>query len=82
VAFQVARVREMLAVSTLRYSDDLLPPVRTSVDNVFIVNSAQIANGTLNVNETLALAVAKSEELRPYLRSSPSRVGPAAGLAC
>ncbi|HEX3233677.1 MAG TPA: NAD(P)/FAD-dependent oxidoreductase [Gemmatimonadales bacterium] len=81
IAFQIARVREMLAVSTLGYSDEVLPPVRTSLDNVFIVNSAQIAHGTLNVNETLALAVTKSAELSPYLRPALPRVS-AAGVAC
>jgi protoporphyrinogen oxidase len=82
IAFQVSRVREMLAVSTLRYSDDVLPPVRTSLANVFIVNSAQIANGTLNVNETLALAAAKSVELGPLLRSVASETRAAVELAC
>jgi protoporphyrinogen oxidase len=64
VAFQVARVREMLAVSTLHYSERSRPPLRTSLPNVFVVNSAQIANGTLNVNETVALANSSAEELR------------------
>jgi hypothetical protein len=63
LSFQVSRVREMLAVSTLEYSERLLPPTRTSLPNVFIVNSAQIANGTLNVNETIGLANAKALEL-------------------
>jgi protoporphyrinogen oxidase len=81
IAFQVSRVREMLAVSTLRYSDEALPPVQTSLRNVFIVNSAQIANGTLNVNETLALAAAKAIELRPLMRA-PARVAPTAGAPC
>ena len=31
------------------------------------VNSDQIANGTMNVNEILGLAKAKSAELRPLL---------------
>ena len=70
ITFQVSRVREMLAVSTLHYSDTLLPSTRTSLENVFVVNSAQIANGTLNVNETLGLAAAKAAELRPYLRTA------------
>ena len=53
------RVREMLA----RHHPELLRrspgrPWRTSLPNVFIVNSAQIANGTLNVNETVGLAEA------------------------
>lgn len=54
--FDVARVREVLAVSTLRYSAERLPPMATSLPSVSIVNSAQIAQGTLNVNETVALA--------------------------
>ena len=48
-------MRHVLAVSTLDYSTVALPPVRT-LSNVFIANSAQIANGTLNVNETIGLA--------------------------
>jgi protoporphyrinogen oxidase len=60
---QVSRVREMLAVTTLHYSSAVLPPTPTSLERVFIVNSAQIANGTLNVNETLALAERKAAEL-------------------
>jgi protoporphyrinogen oxidase len=63
LAFQVARVREVQAISTLGYSDQTLPPVRTSLPNVFLVNSAQIAQGTLNVNETVGLANRKAEEL-------------------
>jgi protoporphyrinogen oxidase len=68
VAFRVARAREVLAVSTLHYSDRLLPPLRTSLPNVFVCNSAQIANGTLNVNETVGLANAKAAELAHLLR--------------
>ncbi len=69
VAFQVARVREMLAVTTLNYSEEARPPLRTSLPNVFVVNSSQIANGTLNVNETVALANASARELEPMMRS-------------
>lgn len=54
-AFQVSRVRQVYAISTLGYSDRL-PPMRTSVPGVAIVNSAHIVNGTLAVNETVALA--------------------------
>jgi protoporphyrinogen oxidase len=67
VATQVARVREVLAVTTLDYSRTLLPPLATSVPHVYIVNSAQIANGTLNVNETLALASRQAAALAPRL---------------
>jgi hypothetical protein len=60
---RVSRVREMLAVSTLGYSARHAPPVRTSVPNLYIVNSAQIANGTLNVNETIGLAHGRAPEI-------------------
>lgn len=56
VATQMARVREMLAITTLEYTERSVPPVTTSMPNVFVVNSAQIVNGTLNVDETIALA--------------------------
>lgn len=56
VDFKISRAKEVLAVSTLNYSRDAMPPVHTSLPGVFIVNSAQIAAGTLNVNETIAVA--------------------------
>jgi protoporphyrinogen oxidase len=56
LAFQVSKVRDMLALTTLDYSNRARPDFLTSLPNVFIVNSAQIVNGTLNVNETVALA--------------------------
>jgi protoporphyrinogen oxidase len=55
LAFRVSRVRYVLAISTLHYSDGL-PPMKTSIPGVHIVNSAHILNGTLNVNETVQLA--------------------------
>jgi protoporphyrinogen oxidase len=64
---QVARVREMLAVSTVNYSEAAMPPHRTTLRNTFVVNSAQIPNGTLNVNETIGLAEASARSLRPLL---------------
>jgi hypothetical protein len=73
-AFQVARVREMLALTTLDYSRSACPPIETSMPNVFIVNSAQIVNGTLNVNETVALANDGARRLEPMLRVSAAPV--------
>jgi protoporphyrinogen oxidase len=70
LASQVARAREVLAIPTLNYSRDSLPETATSVQNVFIVNSAQIAAGTLNVNETVMLANRKAAELLPLLHHS------------
>ena len=55
LAFEVARARNVFAVSTLNYSDTV-PPMATSVAGVHVVTAAQIVNGTLNVNETLTLA--------------------------
>ena len=55
VSFKVSRVREVFPIPTLNYSKKI-PSVKTSIDGVFIVNSAQITNGTLNVNETIQLA--------------------------
>ena len=68
VATQMGRVREMLAVTTLRYSDETLPPLTTSLPNVYVANSAQIANGTLNVEETVTLANRQAAELVAHFR--------------
>ncbi|HEX8287012.1 MAG TPA: NAD(P)/FAD-dependent oxidoreductase [Pyrinomonadaceae bacterium] len=54
-AFKVSRVRQVFPLPTLNYSANV-PNVKTSLENVFIVNSSQITNGTLNVNETVMLA--------------------------
>jgi protoporphyrinogen oxidase len=54
-AFKISRVRNVFPIPTLDYSENL-PPVKTSLENVFVVNSAQITNGTLNINETVQLA--------------------------
>ena len=55
VAFKISRVKNVFPIPTLNYSAHV-PDVKTSLENVFIVNSAQITNGTLNVNETIQLA--------------------------
>ncbi|MEO7986686.1 MAG: NAD(P)/FAD-dependent oxidoreductase [Gemmatimonadales bacterium] len=68
VATQTARVREMLAVSTLGYSDSAAPPLTTSMPNVYVANSAQIANGTLNVEETVTLAEQQARALASHFR--------------
>lgn len=64
IAFRVSRVRSVMAISTLNYSEKL-PPKRTSVPGVHVINSAQIVNGTLNVNETIKLAETAIDELLP-----------------
>jgi protoporphyrinogen oxidase len=55
VEFKISRVRNVFPIPTLNYSANV-SDVKTSIDNLFIVNSAQITNGTLNVNETIQLA--------------------------
>ena len=67
VASQVGRAREVLAISTLGYSANLMPALRTSLQNVFVLNSAQIAAGTLNVNETLGVVNDHLEQLKADL---------------
>jgi protoporphyrinogen oxidase len=61
LAFKVSRVRQVFPLPILNYSDNL-PAQRTSVENLYIVNSAHIVNGTLNVNETVQLAERFFEE--------------------
>lgn len=70
VARRVARAREVLAVSTLNYSRDLMPRVATSHPRLSIVNSAQIAQGTLNVDETVALATRSVSEVSGRIRAT------------
>jgi protoporphyrinogen oxidase len=55
LCFQVSRVKYVLAISTVNYSEKL-PPMPTCIPGVYIINSAHIVNGTLNVNETIQLA--------------------------
>ncbi len=63
VEFEVSRAREVQAIATLDYSKEALPPVKTSVPRLYIVNSSQIVNGTLNVNETVGLVNDTTPEL-------------------
>ena len=61
LAFKVSRVRQVFPLPVLNYSRDL-PDAKTSIDGVYVVNSSHIVNGTLNVNETVALAERFFEE--------------------
>lgn len=63
LAFKISRARHVLPITTLNYSKKLLPPTRTSLENVFVVNSAQIPNGTMNVNELVGLANRKVQKI-------------------
>jgi len=55
LATRTSRVRAVMAVPTLNYSDRV-PNIETSVPGLYLASSANIVNGTLNVNETLQLA--------------------------
>jgi protoporphyrinogen oxidase len=55
LAFRVSRVRHVFAISTLGYSERV-PPLHTSQPGIHLCGSAQIVNGTLNVDEAVALA--------------------------
>jgi protoporphyrinogen oxidase len=62
LCFQVSKVRYVLAISTINYSE-MLPPINTSIPGLHIINTAHILNGTLNVNETIQLAEKVSKQL-------------------
>lgn len=65
--FKVARARNVMALPTLNYSEKL-PPMQTSVPGIFAINSAQIVEGNLNVNETIEIAKrAMNEILEPRI---------------
>ena len=52
----------MYSLTTIGFSTRLQPK-RTSIPGLYTINTAQIVNGTLNVNETVRLA----EEAIPTL---------------
>jgi len=58
----VSKARNVFSLPTLNYSENL-PGIKTSIENYFIINSAQIINGTLNVNETVQVAETKLSEI-------------------
>lgn len=58
----ISKARKVLALPTIDYSVRL-PGVTTAMKNYYIVNSAQIINGTLNVNETIQVAEEKLKEI-------------------
>ena len=71
IDFKISRVRSVMAIPTLGYSK-LLPPMKSSIDGLYIVNSSYILKGNLNVNETIAIAeramdtVLKDELAQPH----------------
>jgi protoporphyrinogen oxidase len=57
-----SKARVVFALPTINYSKNV-PSITTSMGNYYIVNSAQIINGTLNVNETILVAENKLKEI-------------------
>jgi protoporphyrinogen oxidase len=64
ITFQLSRVRQVFAITTLNYSEKM-PPMHPSIPGVHMVNSAHIPNGTLNVNESIQLAEMAAAALPP-----------------
>lgn len=69
VAFQIAKVREVFAITTKDYSKNVLP-FQSSIHNIWLVNSSQIVNGTLNVNESLNLVDRALHSIHPELSTN------------
>jgi len=63
----ISKASHVLPVTTLDYSSEMIPPTGTTLDDVFLVNSAQIPNGTMNVNELVHLANRKADEIAKLL---------------
>jgi protoporphyrinogen oxidase/peptidoglycan/xylan/chitin deacetylase (PgdA/CDA1 family) len=76
LGMKVTRARNVLPITTLNYSKERLPSTTTSLDHMFIVNSAQIPNGTMNVNEIVALGNRKASELTALFSESQNRTLP------
>ena len=55
IDFKISRVRSVMAIPTLGYSK-LLPPMKSSVEGLYVVNSSYILKGNLNVNESITIA--------------------------
>lgn len=72
VSFQVSRARKVQALATLHYQAETLPATATTLPRVFVANSSQIINGTLNLNETITVANRKAEEIRSALAGLPT----------
>ncbi len=73
VSTKMARAREVQAISTLGYSRTVMPGLETSLSKVLIVNSAQIAAGTLNLNETVGLAERQADALIEKFKAQMAR---------
>ena len=55
ISVQMAKAQHVMTLPELNYSNKI-PDYKTSVDNLYIINSSFITDGTLNVNESLKIA--------------------------
>ena len=74
-AFNISRVRSVMAIPTLNYSE-LLPPMKSTVEGLFYVNSSYILRGNLNVNETITIG---EEAMETVLKAELERSSVAKG---
>jgi protoporphyrinogen oxidase len=68
LASNVARAKHVIAIPEMGYSQKL-PYWNTTVNNLFIINSSFITDGTLNVNETLKVANTYLTEVLKIIKS-------------
>jgi protoporphyrinogen oxidase len=68
ISSQVARARYVITVPEMEYSKKL-PSWKTSLNNLFIINSSFITDGTLNVNETLKISNTYLTEVLKIIRN-------------
>jgi protoporphyrinogen oxidase len=73
LTFKVSRVRNVVALPTLNYSS-LVPPMQSSIPGLYMVNSSQIVNGTLNVNESVQLAQVAASNLLAERHERPAQI--------
>ena len=71
----VAKARHVITVAKINYSA-LLPPIQTSLPNIYVINTSHIKDGTLNVNETVKVAEDKLQELLSDFSKSKSALNP------
>jgi len=62
IQWTYSSARRVFALPVVNYSANL-PSCKTSLKGYYIINTAQIVNGTLNVNETVGLAESKLKEI-------------------
>ncbi len=80
LAFRVSRAPHVFALPTLGYLERI-PPMRTSAPGLYVVNGSQIADGTLNVDETVRLAERAARDILADESSAAAPDAPAHPVA-